>query len=112
MRSTAIRIQNADPEIVAEAGPRNEVSSKPAFRARKREEEASYWWGDVIRRFMSDDDVTAAAGTSPSQHETATRALATEDRFTTDEDLENRASKGDPAWPPLQPALWQRQKLT
>jgi hypothetical protein len=25
---------------------------------------------------------------------------------------ENRASKRDPAWPPLQRALWQRQKLT
>ena len=27
-------------------------------------------------------------------------------------DEENRTSKRDRAWPPLQPALWQRQKLT
>lgn len=51
--------ENADPEIVAEAGPWNEVTSKPEFRARKREDGASYWWGEL--RKTAEDRFTRRA---------------------------------------------------
>jgi hypothetical protein len=67
--------------VIAQDDLWSELRSKPEFQRRKEEDKVSYWWDEMLERFIGDYDVSAEAGTSPTQHETAVRVLAAENRF-------------------------------